>query len=99
VLFRRFSPVVTFRIARQSETAQGFCLFNNIAIAAQYAVRALKQQFPSQPEKHRVMIVDWDVHHGNGTEEIFYESANVLYVSTHLFGDKRFYPYTGAIER
>lgn len=57
----------------------------------------LKKQFPDTPEKHRVLIFDWDVHHGNGTEEIFYKNENVLYISTHLYGDKRFYPYTGGI--
>ncbi|KAK2951733.1 putative Polyamine deacetylase HDAC10 [Blattamonas nauphoetae] len=82
----------------ETNSAQGFCLFNNIAIAAQYAVNQLKQLFPDNPLKHRVLVFDWDVHHGNGTEEIFYHSPEVCYVSTHLFGDKRFYPYTGAIE-
>jgi len=57
--------------------AMGFCLFNNIAIAAQHAL-----------ERHRlerVMIVDFDVHHGNGTQDIFYQTARVLYCSTHQF--------------
>src|SRR5713101_1700319 len=64
--------------------AMGFCFFNNLAIAAEWLVkvRGLK----------RVMIVDWDVHHGNGTEEIFYESPEVLYTSAHQFPH---YPGTG----
>jgi acetoin utilization deacetylase AcuC-like enzyme len=63
----------------------GFCLLNSIAIAANHALdRGLE----------RVAIVDWDVHHGNGTQEIFYENPNVLYCSSHRYG--RFYPGTGA---
>jgi acetoin utilization deacetylase AcuC-like enzyme len=65
--------------------AMGFCLFNNVAIAAAQArARGLS----------RIAIVDWDVHHGNGTQEAFYRDPNVLYVSTHQFP---FYPGTGAV--
>jgi acetoin utilization deacetylase AcuC-like enzyme len=63
----------------------GFCLFNNIAIAARYA-----------QHRHgigRVMIVDWDVHHGNGTQQIFYDDPSVLFCSTH---QSPWYPGTGA---
>jgi acetoin utilization deacetylase AcuC-like enzyme len=63
----------------------GFCLFNNVAIAAQWAVQ--------QPGVDRVAIVDFDVHHGNGTQEIFYRSDDVLYVSTH---QHPLYPGTGS---
>jgi len=67
--------------------AMGFCLLNNVAIAAAHA-RAIGAR--------RVMIVDFDVHHGNGTQEMFYDDPNVLFVSTHQFP---FYPGTGdAIE-
>ncbi len=52
---------------------QGFCLFNNVAIAAATLV----------DQGERVLIVDWDVHHGNGTQDIFWDDAGVLYVSTH----------------
>ncbi|MGB3716332.1 MAG: histone deacetylase [Candidatus Promineifilaceae bacterium] len=66
----------------------GFCLFNNIAVAARQA------QVVHGAE--RVLIVDFDVHHGNGTQEIFYADPTVLYVSIHQFG-YFFYPGTGAI--
>jgi acetoin utilization deacetylase AcuC-like enzyme len=65
--------------------AMGFCLFNHVAIAAAYAraTHALE----------RVAIVDWDVHHGNGTQDAFYDDPGVLYISTHEYP---FYPGTGA---
>jgi acetoin utilization deacetylase AcuC-like enzyme len=66
--------------------AMGFCLLNNIAIAARAAQRA---------GLARVMIVDFDVHHGNGTQETFEQDPSVLYVSTHQWG---IYPGTGRLE-
>ena len=63
----------------------GFCLFNNVAIAA----RALQ----AEDGVERILIVDWDVHHGNGTQHCFEEDPTVLYASTHQFP---FYPGTGA---
>lgn len=67
--------------------AMGFCFLGNIAIAARY----LQQQYNIQ----RVMIVDYDVHHGNGTQEMFYADDRVLFISTHQYP---FYPGTGAID-
>jgi acetoin utilization deacetylase AcuC-like enzyme len=66
------------------DRAMGFCIFNNVAVAARYV-----QQ--STPWK-RVMIVDFDVHHGNGTQDAFYDDPSVFYLSTHRFP---FYPGTG----
>jgi acetoin utilization deacetylase AcuC-like enzyme len=66
-------------------SGQGFCLFNNIAIAA--------AGLASRGE--RVLIVDWDVHHGNGTQDVFWDDARVLFVSTHQYPA---YPGTGCAE-
>ena len=67
--------------------AMGFCLLNNIAIAARHA----QQQYDIQ----RVMIVDYDVHHGNGTQDIFYDDDSVFFLSTH---QSPLYPGSGMLE-
>jgi acetoin utilization deacetylase AcuC-like enzyme len=69
--------------------SMGFCLFNNIALAAYHARRA--------HGLNRVLIVDWDVHHGNGTQDIFYEEPGVQFLSVHRYGHG-FYPGTGAAD-
>jgi acetoin utilization deacetylase AcuC-like enzyme len=66
------------------ERAMGFCIFNNIAIGAAFATRMCNFE--------RAAIIDFDVHHGNGTQEIFYDDGNVLYCSLHRWP---FYPGTG----
>ncbi len=70
-----------------SQRAMGFCLFNNIAIAARYAL--------SKYQIERLAIIDFDVHHGNGTQDAFYDNPQVLYASTHQYP---FYPGTGSLE-
>jgi acetoin utilization deacetylase AcuC-like enzyme len=67
--------------------AKGFCLFNNIAIATRHALAEYKLE--------RILIIDFDVHHGNGTQEAFYDNPRVMYISTHEYP---FYPGTGSLE-
>ncbi|EPE07668.1 histone deacetylase [Ophiostoma piceae UAMH 11346] len=66
--------------------SMGFCLFNNVPIAA----RVCQREYPDVCRK--VMILDWDVHHGNGIQNMFYDDPNVLYVSLHVYGGGVFYP-------
>uniref|UniRef100_A0A8C3Q1D4 Histone deacetylase 10 n=1 Tax=Chrysolophus pictus TaxID=9089 RepID=A0A8C3Q1D4_CHRPC len=68
----------------QRNAANGFCLFNNVAIAAEYA----KLKYGLQ----RILIVDWDVHHGQGTQYIFEEDPSVLYFSWHRYEHQEFWP-------
>jgi acetoin utilization deacetylase AcuC-like enzyme len=67
------------------DKAMGFCIFNNVAIAARYIQK--------QHKLAKILIVDWDVHHGNGTQAAFYDDPNVLYFGVHQYP---FYPYTGS---
>ena len=69
----------------ESNRAMGFCLFNNVAVAARYLQKAHRLR--------RILIVDWDVHHGNGTQHSFYNDPSVFYFSSHQFP---FYPGTGS---
>lgn len=71
----------------ESNTAMGFCFFNNAGIAARAAQAAGAE---------RVLVLDWDVHHGNGTQHIFEGDSSVLYMSLHRYDGGSFYPGTGA---
>ena len=70
----------------ESRRVMGFCLFNNVAVGVAHALRRGLE---------RVLVIDFDVHHGNGTQQIFYGDSRVLYISSHAFP---FYPGTGAID-
>ena len=69
-----------------ADAAEGFCLFNNIAIAAKYLLDRYGME--------RVLIVDWDVHHGNGTQDVFYDDPRVLFFSSHQYP---LYPGSGLL--
>ncbi len=69
----------------ESKKAMGFCIYNNVAIGAHYLLDKYKLK--------KVAIIDFDVHHGNGTQEIFYDNKQVLYISSHQYP---FYPGTGS---
>ncbi len=71
----------------ESSRGMGFCIFNNVAIAAEYA----RVKFGLK----RILIVDWDLHHGNGTQHAFYDSPSVLYFSSHQYPH---YPGSGSID-
>jgi len=79
-----FAPVRPPGHHAESGQAMGFCLFNNVALAAEYLIR--------QKGQKRILIIDWDLHHGNGTQNSFYDRKEVLYFSTHQYPH---YPGTG----
>lgn len=68
--------------------AMGFCFYNNVAVAAKMAQR--------NPQIRKVLILDWDIHHGNATENQFLDDPNVLYISLHRYEGGQFYPGTGS---
>ena len=69
----------------ESDKAMGFCIYNNVAIGAHYLIHKYKAK--------KVAIIDFDVHHGNGTQDIFYNNEKVLYISTHQYP---YYPGSGS---
>jgi len=69
----------------ESNKAMGFCIYNNVAIGGMYLLKKYNYK--------KIAIIDFDVHHGNGTQEIFYNNPNVLYISSHQYP---FYPGTGS---
>jgi acetoin utilization deacetylase AcuC-like enzyme len=70
-----------------ADRAGGFCIFNNLGVTARYAINHF--------DFHRILIIDWDIHHGNGIQDLFYRENKVLYFSTH---DMLLYPYSGNLE-
>ncbi|CEJ59885.1 Putative Histone deacetylase HdaA [Penicillium brasilianum] len=70
----------------EHDTAMGFCLFNNVPVAARVCQNTLGDQC------RKIMILDWDVHHGNGVQKAFYNDPNVLYISIHVHQNGKFYP-------
>lgn len=74
----------------EAHQAMGFCYFNSVAIAA----RLLRLNLSVE----RVLIVDWDIHHGNGTQQMFYDDPHVMYISIHRHDDGTFFPGTGKSE-
>jgi len=81
-----FCPVRPPGHHAEKDKAMGFCIYNNVAVGAHYLID--KYKF------NKIAIIDFDVHHGNGTQNIFYDNEKVLYISTHQYP---FYPGTGAI--
>ncbi len=69
----------------EKEKAMGFCIFNNVAVGTNYLIEKYKYK--------KIAIIDFDVHHGNGTQDIFYNDKNVLYISTHQYP---YYPGSGS---
>ena len=69
----------------EKEKAMGFCIYNNVAVGANYLIKKYKY--------NKIAIIDFDVHHGNGTQDIFYDNKKVLYISTHQYP---YYPGSGS---
>ena len=83
----------------ESDRAQGFCLFNSVAVAVRHA-----QAYTATPstntkvKANRVLILDWDVHHGNGTQDIFLNDSTVMFISLHRSDNGKFYPKSGFVK-
>lgn len=74
----------------EDDGAMGFCFFNNVAVAVASTLRKHSDKIK------KVLIIDWDIHHGNGTQKIFYDNPNVLYISLHRWENGNFYPFSGS---
>ncbi|XP_059177480.1 histone deacetylase 4-like isoform X3 [Physella acuta] len=74
----------------EQDTPMGFCYFNSVAIAA--------KQLKAKMNLQRILIVDWDVHHGNGTQKMTYDDPHILYISIHRHDNGNFFPGTGALD-
>ncbi|KAK2852156.1 hypothetical protein FQN49_005312 [Arthroderma sp. PD_2] len=70
----------------ETSKTMGFCLFNNVSVAARACQHVLGDKC------RKILILDWDVHHGNGVQKMFYDDPNVLYISIHVYRDGSFYP-------
>lgn len=70
----------------EHETAKGFCFINNVAIAAQYALNKF--------DLKRILIVDFDIHHGNGTQHAFYNNEKILFLSVHRYENAKYFPHS-----
>ncbi|KAI8577993.1 hypothetical protein K450DRAFT_249410 [Umbelopsis ramanniana AG] len=74
----------------EEDEAMGFCFFNNVGVAASLSLKLYRSLV------QKVLIIDWDIHHGNGTQRIFYNNPNVLFISIHRWDSGKFYPFSGA---
>jgi histone deacetylase 4/5 len=74
----------------EHQQAMGFCFFNSLAIAAKQLQQKMKLE--------KILIVDWDVHHGNGLQQMFYDDPHVMYISLHRHDDGNFFPGTGDLQ-
>jgi len=74
----------------EANRARGFCLYNNVAVAA----RCLQRKRDAK----KIMILDWDIHHGNGIQDIFYDDPDILYISIHRYDGGRFYPFSNSAD-
>ncbi|ORX86967.1 Arginase/deacetylase [Anaeromyces robustus] len=70
----------------EADRARGFCLYNNVAVAA----RCLQRD----ENVKKIMVLDWDIHHGNGIQDIFFDDPDILYISIHRYDGGNFYPYS-----